>query len=125
MKKKLIIFGIIVLLVCVGLSGCEENTSKLDEERIIGKWVGSELFQGSTRNITIIFLSNKTFETEGTYQGETIIGSGTWKIVDDKLVIDITEPTKNTSSSDYNFSNNSNTLTIIDSTGKTMDFTKQ
>jgi hypothetical protein len=125
MKKQILIVGIVIILLIVGLSGCQENTSKSDEDRIIGAWIVSELFQGSTRNISIIFLSNKTFETVGTYKGETNIGSGTWRIVNDKLEIDITEPKVNKSINDYNFSNNFNTLTITDSTGITMDFTKQ
>jgi len=125
MKKQLIIFGVIVLLITIGLSGCLENKSKSDEDKIIGTWASSELFQGSTRNISIIFLSNKTFETVSTYKGETKIGSGTWRIVDDKLEIDITKPTVSPSINDYNFSNNFNTLTITDSTGTKIDFTKQ
>ena len=119
------IVGIIVILLTVGLSGCNEDTSKSDENRIIGTWFGSELFQGNTRNISLIFLSNKTFETTGAYQSKTIIGSGIWRIVNNKLVIDITEPTVSSSVNDYNFSNNFNTLTITDSTGTTMNFTKQ
>ena len=125
MKKQILIIGIIIILLIIGLNGCEENTSNSDEDKIIGNWVGSQPFQGSTRNISITFLSNKTFKTVGTYQNEKIIGNGTWKIVNDKLIIDITEPTKSISSSNYNFSNNFNTLTITDSTGTTMDFTKQ
>ena len=125
MKKQILIIGIIIILLIIGLNGCEENTSNSDEDKIIGTWIGSQPFQGSTRNISITFLSNKTFKTVGTYQGQTIIGNGTWKIVNDKLIIDITEPTKRLSSSKYNFSNNFNTLTITDSTGTTMDFTKQ
>lgn len=126
MKKRIIIVGIIVILLTVGLSGCnEENSSKLDKERIVGTWIGSDIFQNNTRNITMIFLSNKTYETIATLKGNKIMGNGTWNIVDNKLFIDITEPNISKSKSDYNFSNNFNTLTIIDSTGKSIDFTKQ
>ena len=46
MKKQLIIIGIIVILLSVGLSGCNENTSKSDEEKIIGTWDVSMTSQG-------------------------------------------------------------------------------
>ena len=41
MNKNLLIFGLAVLLICVGLSGCNEsnNSFKSDEDRIIGTWV--------------------------------------------------------------------------------------
>jgi len=42
MKKQLIIIGTIVLLVCVGLSGCSSNSSNSqDNNRFIGSWVNS------------------------------------------------------------------------------------
>lgn len=126
MRKKIIIVGILFIILTLGLSGCnEENSSRLDEERIVGTWIGSDIFQNNTRNITMIFLSNKTYETVATYNGYKITGKGTWKIFDNELFIDITEPKSSKSKSDYIFSNNFNTLTIIDSTGKSIDFTKQ
>lgn len=125
MKKQLIVIGITILFLTVILSGCEENSSILDEERIVGIWIGSDIFQNSSRNITMIFLSNKTYQTVATYNGYKIIGNGTWYIENNKLFIDITKPKISKSKSDYAFSNNYNTLTIIDSTGKSIDFTKQ
>ena len=54
MRKQLMVLSIIIILLSVGLNGCEENSSKLDADRIIGTWVGSDIFQNSTRNITMI-----------------------------------------------------------------------
>ncbi len=125
MKKQIIIVGIVVIFLIVVFSGCEENSSNLDEERMVGTWFGSDIFQNSTRNITMIFLSNGTYQTVATYNTIKIIGNGTWDIVNNELFIDITEPRISNSKSDYTFSNNYNTLTIIDSTGKSIDFTKQ
>ena len=46
MKKQLVIIGIVVLLVCVVLSGCNEdsNTIKPEKNRFIGTWKGTGLF---------------------------------------------------------------------------------
>ena len=125
MKKQLIIIGIVLLFLTVGLSGCEENSSNSDEEKIVGTWKGSDIFENSTRNITMIFLSNKTYQTLATHNGNIITGNGTWRIANKELFIDIIEPRISKSKGEYYFSNNFNTLTIIDSTGKSIDFTKQ
>ncbi len=125
MNKALMLFGILLILLIVELNGCVENSSKLDEDRIIGTWIGSDIFQGVIRNITMIFFSNKTFKTIATFESDMITGNGNWSIINNKLFIDITEPNISKSKSDYKFSNNFNILTIIDSTGKSIDFTKQ
>ncbi len=39
MKNYFLIIGIVVLLVCVGLSGCSSNSQ--DNKRFIGSWVNS------------------------------------------------------------------------------------
>jgi hypothetical protein len=40
-----VILGIVILLICVGLSGCEEvtNSHPIDESRFIGKWRAIQL----------------------------------------------------------------------------------
>jgi hypothetical protein len=47
MKKKLIIIGIIIIFLTVGLSGCNENTSKSDEEKIIATWTKRDVYNDS------------------------------------------------------------------------------
>ena len=87
MNKNLIILSIVFLLV-VGLSGCNETSSPFesDEDKIIGNWINSSLFEGSTRTLTYIFLSDKTLEYIVYYEDEMIRVNGTWNIVDNKLV---------------------------------------
>ena len=117
MNKSLIIFGVAVLLVVV-LSGCNESNSsfKSDEDRITGTWVISELYEGSTRTVTYIFLSDKTYEVIGIYKDDTESYNGTWKIVDNKLVVTIEGQTQ---TGNYKFSNNDKILTITDTMSNT------
>ena len=119
MKKQLII-GIVVLLICVVLSGCNEqqttNTEKSDEDRITGTWFISELFEGSSRTITYIFSPDKTYKVIGSYKNYTESFNGTWKIEDNKLVVTIEGRTL---IGNYQFSNNEKTLTITDTTSNT------
>jgi len=118
MKKQFVIIGIAVLLICVGLSGCNEsnNSFKSDEDRIIGTWVISDLYEGSTRTITYIFSSDKTYEVIGTYKDYTESYNGSWKISDYKLVVTIEGRTQ---TGYYKFSNNDKTLTITDTMSNT------
>jgi hypothetical protein len=118
MNKHLITLGIAVLLICVGLSGCNEsnNSFKSDEDRIIGTWVISEIYEGSTRTVTYIFSSDKTYEVIGTYKEGTESSNGTWEILDYKLVVTIEGRTQ---TGNYKFSNNDKTLTITDNMSNT------
>jgi len=112
MKKQLLIIGIIVLLVCVGLSGCD--SLKSDRDKFVGSWKFA-----NTNSTPIIFLSN------GTYIEESILDSksGTWDIQEHKLVIDINQQK---TEYNYSFSNNDRTLTLtIVGTTTSYIFTKQ
>ncbi len=124
MKKQLVIFGIAVLLICIGFSGCNEdnNTFQSDEEKIIGTWVFATTLNETTVYVYYIFLTNKTFEVIFSYAGEVIRENGTWNITDNKLLITLKGEII---TSDYNFSNNNKTLTIIESNGIKSIFTKQ
>lgn len=60
MKKQLVIIGIAVLLICVGLSGCEELTGEIDiEENIKGEWIGT---QGETVLKFIFYSDGKSYK---------------------------------------------------------------
>jgi len=108
MKKQLVTIGIIILFICVELSGC---TSPLDTEknRFVGTW------SGTSGVITYTF----TFFSDGT--GSMNSFSITWEIKEGKLVI-IEESLTLVYS--YVFSNNDNTL-IIKSSSETITLTKQ
>ena len=118
MKNHLIVSGIVFVLLIVGLSGYNElsKPSVSDEDKFIGTWTESKIYEGSIRNITYIFSSDKLFEFNATYKDEAFISSGTWKIIDNKLIIttDINE-----GEIDYYFSDDDTILTIIDISGNT------
>ena len=103
-KKQLVIIGIIVLLICIGLSGCT-NTTISDEERLIGIWDVSITYQGKN------YLEDR-WEFRSDYTYESSRSNGTWKITNNKLILTYT--TQSTKTMDYVFSNNYNTITITD-----------
>jgi len=80
-KKQLVIIGIIILLVCLGLSGC--SNLLCDKNKFIGVWNGtyhSILLENTSANIT--FLSDGTYSANIALKPE----SGTWEIKDGKIV---------------------------------------
>lgn len=120
MRKQLMIVGIIVLLVAVGLSGCNENKSKSELDKFLGTWTTSG-------NYTIAFYSNGTFAS-----GEYV--NGTYSITDGRLVLDTTDNTPGThpdnskfiATFNYVFSDNYKTLTLtIPGMGLGTIYTKQ
>ena len=117
MQKQFIIIGIATILVCVGLSGCNEvsNTSNTEKNKFIGTWHGTVPAFGIDEN-TIKFFSNNTLTIN------TL--SGTWDIEDNKLVLTFNDGGLLEYS--YLFSNNDRTLTITDiDTKVTSILTKQ
>jgi hypothetical protein len=103
MKKQIVVIGIIVLLVCVGLSGCNQ-TDNVEKNRFIGTW--TEYGPGSTDNpITYEFFSNGTVKAS---REEPIPIPGyqnayysNWKLKDGKLIM--TLPEGLSTSLDYHF----------------------
>ena len=112
MRKQLIIIGIVVVLLVVGLSGCNETSeqdkdSLTDQEKIVGKW---KFFTGEG--------SEYNFYANGSYikSNDEIdyYENGTYELQDGKLIIS-TYFYENYSSEtvyDYWFSHNDNRLTI-------------
>ena len=107
------------------MSGCNKTSSPLksEEDKIKGNWINSSPFEGSTRTVTYIFLSDKTLEYIVTYKDEAIKVNGTWNIVDNKLVF--TNKEGNSATYDFHFSDNDKKLTITDSNNIRTEFTKQ
>ena len=125
MSKNLLIFGLAVLLICVGVSGCNEsnNSFKSDEDRITGTWVITELYGNSTMTITYSFLANNTYIVTSIYLDDILSFNGIWKIVDNNLVVTIDGLTQ---TGNYKFSNNDKTLTITNTETNTITvLTKQ
>ncbi|MCJ7572069.1 MAG: hypothetical protein MUO82_09375 [Candidatus Thermoplasmatota archaeon] len=99
-----------------------ENTSS-DEEKIIGTWNFSGKYKNNTLNSSYIFSSNKKFQVITSYIDMVVTQNGTWNIADNKLFIILKG--ENTITNDYKFSNNNTKLTLTNSTGKIVVFTKQ
>jgi hypothetical protein len=117
MKKQLIILGIVAILICVGLSGCNQgdnssnnqgNNSNANERiKFIGTWVNI-----STKGIvTAINLFSDNTSAINTLPGN-------WIFTDGKLVITLVN--KNQTSVlffNYVFSNNNSTLLLTSTEG--------
>jgi hypothetical protein len=112
MKKQLILIGIVVLILCIGFSGCTESINQsgsqlTDQEKIVGTW---EFFTGSGN--MLYFYSNGTYIK--TYDKYNYSENGTYDFIDGKLIIQ-QYFYKNHSSEkiyDYSFSKNDNRLTL-------------
>jgi hypothetical protein len=111
MKKQLVIIGIFAILVCIGLSGCNQINNTLDPEK--SKFVGT--WQNSTSMVIDLFSDGKcTF----------LSINGTWDLKEGKLVLVLS--TGRTITYNYLFSNNNRTLALIDlEYGTTFNVTKQ
>jgi hypothetical protein len=114
LKKQLVIIGIVAVLVCVGLSGCNEQSNNppvSDRNKFVGTWTaGSPIVSYSF-----------TFFSDGT--GSMSGLSMTWEIKDGKLVMTSAEQSITLAYS-YAFSNNDRTLTLT-SPSETVTLTKQ
>lgn len=84
MKKQLLIFGSISILICVGLSACttqnsnenqEYNTLSPEKNRFVGTW------KNTSSHLTLDVLSDGTCSMWG--------NTGTWNVTDGKLVVDL------------------------------------
>ena len=109
MNKHLILLTIAVLLICVGLSGCTEESEK---SKLVGTWISED--DGSISN----FNENGTFYFQGFY-------AGTWELKLGKLFITYFDaPTAMVLS--YSFTNDDKTLTLVEAEyGTTQVYTKQ
>ena len=110
MKKQLIFFGMGVILLAVGLSGCLGSVEEIAEiDKFVGIWnqQATELWHELTDIPTITFLSNRSFITSK----NTI---GTYKLEEEKLVLTFDDGGRTLSFS-YQFSDVNKKLYLIDS----------
>lgn len=112
MKKLLIISGITILLLCVGLSGCNQENNTLDPEktRFLGSWqnISKNTQTLETYTQTLFFYSNGTC-SHHIESGN--IFNGVWDLKEGKLAINLTSIGLY-SEYYYEFSNNDNMLTL-------------
>ena len=124
MRINIIAIFICILLLIVGLTGCNEQDEQvnLEEDKFIGTWVESKDYEGSIRTITYIFSSDKNVLFKASYKDDEIINTGTWKIDLNKLVINVNN---NQAFIRYSFYDDNNVLEIADSSGNSNILIKQ
>jgi hypothetical protein len=123
MKKQLVIIGIVVLLVSIGLSGCNEITNTINPEKnkFIGTWksfepidtLTYEFFSNGTIRATSFLDSHKN-QFFGNLSNYSYLG--TWELKIGKLIMNVSGIFSTTL--DYHFSNN-DTILIIAPSGTT------
>lgn len=125
MKKQLMIIGIIVILLAVGLSGCNEDNTTFhsDEEKFIGTWIYSFTYEGIKATVTYKFFINKTVVIVGSAGGVEQSVSGTWNITNNMIVLASSED--EIIAGEYSFSSNNKTLTITPSSGDSLVLTRK
>lgn len=119
MKKQIVIIGIIVLLLSVGFTGCNQISNLFlgDREKLIGEWNSNGIW---TEVPTVIeFASNGTFKMT-LFIGPTdfSINKGKWEMNNGILTMEIVEVIPKTNYT-YQYSDNSQTLTITDTEDST------
>ena len=94
MNKNLIIFGMLILLIFVGLSGCFENGNNDEADKFEGKWraggcIDMGLVFNSMSMICEFTFTGETVYMEWHFAGvqETVTKSGTFEVVADELFI--------------------------------------
>lgn len=113
MKKQLVIFGIVTILVTVGFSGCTSSTEEkptpgqvVDKEKFLGTWYG--YFESEccgSKNITIIFYSSGNVDW-----GDSLLY--TFRVEGDTLYIGFGEYSYEEDGYSYFFNNDYTTLTL-------------
>jgi hypothetical protein len=111
MQKQCLIIGILLLLITISLSGC--NQSNNEREKFIGTWI-TELKQnpmgGNNYTETRIFYANGSYVTTNMGLGRI---PGTWRLSDGTLIIDTYFP----GNYHYSFSQNNSILTLTSVAG--------
>jgi len=115
MKKKLTIIGIIAILACVGLSGCNEisNLFLSDEDKLVGTWNSVDIWTDVPK--LIIFSLNNTFIVEfkiGTV--DFSLTDGIWEMNDGILTMEMVDYLTPPKSYTYKFSDENKVLTLTD-----------
>lgn len=110
MKKHVVVIGLVVLLVSVGFSGCNQimNLISPEKNKFIGTWNGTRY--------NYVFFSDDTFSA-----GEI---NGTWQVKDGLLVLTVLGSSQIAYT--YAFSNGDKTLTLTIAGGTSSEvFIKQ
>ena len=120
LKKQIIMLGIVVMLICVGLSGCEDTTETGD---IIGTWKYETLI-GDERTWTFYENGTLKWDSENDDPQEQLMKLWVnYTIDDNKLCTEISHYTNDTICWDYRFSNDGQRL-ALSARGGTLIFSK-
>ena len=129
MEKKIIVFGVMLVLLVAVFGGCNEEKTESDTEtssedsKFIGNWYGIIHYDLYQYNIT--FFSNGTFKWEKGlgmygYDPGIIIRNGTYEIIENTdgfnntvMFMFINETNTTIDSYEYRFDDNENTLCLI------------
>ena len=122
-KKQLVIIGIFLLLV-IGLCGCNENSSKINNiNKFIGVWEGISYDPDTTMNVTLAFYKDNTAKQ---VSEEIHTHWFNFEIDDNSLYLTLQEfPDYDPIIYSYEFSNNDNALTLTNESLDTLILTKQ
>jgi hypothetical protein len=115
-RKQFVIIGIIALIVCVGLSGCNQisNVFLTDKDKLVGTWNTDGIWLDVPT--VIVFSSNGTFKIDVGIPNSPInfsLNEGKWNMNDRILTMEIVGfiPLNNYT---YKFSEDNKTLEITE-----------
>jgi hypothetical protein len=126
-KKKLLIMGSCFLLLCIGLSGCNQisNLFLSDEDKFLGSWDSQGLIEIEFPTV-ITFYANSSFKMEiemGTYH--LSLDGGDWTLDNGVVTMELSEALDRTEYT-YKFADDNTKLTLTNKTsGESVVFTKQ
>jgi len=128
MNKHLIVSGIVVLLICVGLSGCNEQQKSDDTSKFLGAWEVIKHFNpDNTLIVTFTFYNNDTAKTVSNYtMGDIQIQWFNYEIDNGGLCLTPQGLSESYAICyGYDFSNNYMTLTLTNESANTLILTKR
>jgi hypothetical protein len=115
-RKQFVIIGIVLLIVCVGLSGCNQisNVFLTDKDKLVGTWNTNGIWLDVPT--VIVFSSNGTFKIDVGIPNSPInfsLNEGKWNMNDRILTMEIVGfiPLNNYT---YKFSEDNKTLEITE-----------
>lgn len=111
MNKQIFIISIALVLIFVGLSGCDENTKHdIIKDNLLGEWI--MLYDDKPSNTSLIFYGNGSMRSIAPDIG--LSTPGKWELKDDKIIFHAENVgLYDTWEYNYYFSNNNNTFTTI------------
>jgi len=126
MKRQIVILLLVTLLVCVGLSGCQQTSirnnnkqnipnNKSELDRFLGSWVCDK----GLYNYTINFFSDYKYQSFN-----HVWGRGSYDVKNGKLILSM-DNSNIVYTIDYYFSNNDQVFTLSYTNGDTLVFTKR